>query len=404
MSCARAIAMWLAVVAPAVAFAQAPPADVTIDQAVTLYVERSPRVAAARATIDVTAADLVEARIYPNPSIALSTSGTVHGTPTSGETLEQGELDVPLLVGKRGYRVRAAERRVAAARAQVGVGEADGVREVRQRFVALLAAQERVVAMTLTVDETRKVRAIVAGRREAGAKSPYDLERTDLALATVESKLAEAAAEQLAAASELSAAVGIAGWAPHAVGEFRPASSAAATAVDVAHPALARARAAEAQAHAEEELAHAEARPTPSLVVSGYNTTGPAGVGITFGIQLPLPVFDRNQGAVARARAGERAAALDREATTIELGSAVERTARLLAARKDALAKFEADAMERLPRIRTMAEDAYRSGQGGIVELLDALDALSETRMRDIELIEAVLDSELALRAAATGR
>jgi outer membrane protein TolC len=51
-----------------------------------------------------------------------------------------------------------------------------------------------------------------------------------------------------------------------------------------------------------------------------------------------------------------------------------------------------------------MAEASYRSGQGGIVELLDALDAITEARLREIELVTAALDAELDVRAAAHGR
>src|SRR5260221_9622236 len=130
--------------------------DVTIDRAVELYRVRNPRLAVQRAAIDVTAADLVEARIYPNPTINASASSTVHGTATSGDTLEQGGLEVPLLIGKRGARERAAEHRIATTRADVATSEADGTLEVRRRFVALLAAQERVGAMTAALDEVRK--------------------------------------------------------------------------------------------------------------------------------------------------------------------------------------------------------------------------------------------------------
>ena len=73
-------------------------------------------------------------------------------------------------------------------------------------------------------------------------------------------------------------------------------------------------------------------------------------------------------------------------------------------ARRVAVAQFEADAIERLPRVRTMAEASYRAGQGSIVELLDALDAITEARLRDIELVAAALDAELDVRAAARGR
>src|SRR4051812_5484510 len=79
----------------------AQPTDVTMDQAVQLYREHSPKLAAARAGVAVTEADVVDARIYPNPSVSVGVGGTVHGTATSGDSIEQAEVDIPLLVGKR---------------------------------------------------------------------------------------------------------------------------------------------------------------------------------------------------------------------------------------------------------------------------------------------------------------
>jgi cobalt-zinc-cadmium efflux system outer membrane protein len=117
-----------------------------------------------------------------------------------------------------------------------------------------------------------------------------------------------------------------------------------------------------------------------------------------------LPLFDRNQGAIARARATAHQAELELAATSVELAGALDQATRDLAARRDALAHFQAGAMQRLTKIREMAEAAYRSGQGGIVELLDALDAITDARLRELELRATVADAELAVRRASRGR
>jgi cobalt-zinc-cadmium efflux system outer membrane protein len=68
------------------------------------------------------------------------------------------------------------------------------------------------------------------------------------------------------------------------------------------------------------------------------------------------------------------------------------------------VAQFEADAIARLPRVRAMAEASYRAGQGTIVELLDALDAITEARLHELELVTAAQGAALDVRAAALGR
>jgi cobalt-zinc-cadmium efflux system outer membrane protein len=402
-----AAAALAALASRAVAQPAAPPAEVTADQAVALYRERSPRLAASRAAIDVTAADLVDAGIYPNPTLSLNTTNIVQGQDTFGHSQELVGLDVPILIGgQRGHRADAARARIAARRAETVVDQAKAEIEIRRRFLALLAAQRKAAALAAALDDATAVRAIVAGRQQAGAKSPYELERSDLALAALASKHGEAVTDITAASGELAAAVGVAGWQPRAAGAFEPpvVAAAAGAAPGADHPELVAGVAAETAARNDEAVAHAEAIPTPSLQLQGFGTTDPQGLALTIGVAVPLPAFDRNQGAVARARAQQRAAELEHHATTSELSADLARAVAMERARRAAVAQFQADAIARLPRIRTMAEASYRAGQGGIVELLDALDAITEARLREIELVAAALDAELDVRAAEHGR
>ncbi len=403
---AAAIALGAALAAAAGAPAHAEaPAEVTADQAVALYRQTSPRLAASRAAIDVTAADLVDASLYPNPTLSINTTNIVQGQDTFGHSQNLVGVDVPILIGgQRGHRTRAAEARIAAKRAEVDVDQARAEIEIRRKFLALLAAQHKAEALAGALDDARAVRAIVAGRQQAGAKSPYELERTDLAVASLASKHDEALTDVTAASGALAAAVGIAGWQPRAAGPFEPPTVATIDQPAADHPGLLAGAAAQAAAQRDEAAAHADAIPTPSLQVQGFGTTDPEGIALTVGVAIPLPLFDRNQGAIARARAQHRAAELEHRATGAELAGDLARALAALALRCDAVARFRAGAIERLPRVRSMAEASYRSGQGGIVELLDALDAITEARLRDIELVGAALDAEIDVRAAARGR
>ncbi|HEX3766655.1 MAG TPA: TolC family protein [Kofleriaceae bacterium] len=410
MRAAVAVAVIAAVTGSAAAQPAEPPAggpvEVTADQAVALYRERSPRLAASRAAIDVTAADQVDAALYPNPTLSLSTTNIVQGQDTFGHSQELVGLDGPILIGgQRGHRGRAADARVAARRAELDADQGRAEIEIRRRFVALAAAQRKAAALATALDDARAVRAIVAGRQQAGAKSPYELERTDLALAALASRHDEALTDVTAASGALAAAVGVAGWQPRAAGPFEPpAAPAAAGAPGADHPELVAGAAAITAARRDETAAHAEAVPTPSLQLQSFGTTDPQGIALVIGVAIPLPVFDRNQGAIARARAQQRAAELDHRATGAELTAELARATAIEAVRCAAVARFRGDAIERLPRVRAMAEASYRSGQGGIVELLDALDAITEARLREIELIDAALDAEIEVRAAARGR
>ena len=119
---------------------------------------------------------------------------------------------------------------------------------------------------------------------------------------------------------------------------------------------------------------------------------------------MPLATSDRNQGQIARARAQEQAAQLEREADHAELAAQLDGATGVLAMRRDALSRYRSDMLARLPKVREMAESAYRSGQGGIVELLDAIDAITEAKLREVDLLAGIAEAQLAVRTAAAGR
>ncbi|HEY4180190.1 MAG TPA: TolC family protein [Kofleriaceae bacterium] len=401
----RIFVVLAALLASAVTSAAPAPDTITADQAVALYRERSTRLQAAKADVDIAQADVIGARIYPNPSIGLSTTNTVGGTDTIGHSQETLSLDIPILIGhQRGKREAAAKAHVESARVSVEADAASVELEIRHRVVALQAAQEKTTALGVAADDARKLREIVVGRTAAGASSAYAVQRIDLAIAALSSRVDEAKADELAASHAVGVAVGIADWAPHASAALAPAAAADEAAVDAMHPALALPQREQTAARADEETAHAEAVPTPSLQLAAFATTDPGGVAVTGGVAIPLPMFDRNQGAVAKAHAEARRAELELTARKDELSAALASSRDDLRVRRDALTKFQTDAVANLDKLRTMAEASYKNGQGGVVELLDALDAITEARMREIDLRAAVVDGEVSVRAAARGR
>lgn len=376
--------------------------DVTLDQAVALYRQHSPRLAANRAEIDVTAADLVDAHLYPNPELGLSTVHNAHGDTAGPQSQYQLDLSVPLLIGRqRARRETAARAHVAATKREVDAEQAEAELAIVDKFHDLLAAQERTQILAAALDDTRKVRDIVAGRSAAGASSAYAVERTDLELASLTSRLDSAHVTEQAASSALAIAIGTPAQPFHAVGTL---DATATPALDANHPLLATLHAELAAAHADEVRAHADAVPTPSLGVSAFTTNGPEGVAVVAGITVPLPLFDRNQGAVARARAEARRSELELAATETELGGELARATRELSLRREALARYQGDAMHRLTKVREMAEASFKNGQGGIVELLDALTAITDAKLQELELRQGVAEADLAVRRASKGR
>ena len=121
----------------------------------------------------------------------------------------------------------------------------------------------------------------------------------------------------------------------------------------------------------------------------------------SFGFSLPLPLFDRNQGALARAAAQNRAADSAARAGLDEARAEIENAALVLTRRRESLQAFEGAVTERIPVLRRMAEDAYREGSADVLELLDANRSLKDVELSRVQQLEAAKLAEEALVAAA---
>jgi cobalt-zinc-cadmium efflux system outer membrane protein len=142
------------------------------------------------------------------------------------------------------------------------------------------------------------------------------------------------------------------------------------------------------------------ARPDPEILFGYKRTTGFNT--LLGGVQISLPLRNRNQGAIAASLAETKAAELDRRAA--------EQSARhqIAAAQSEYQQKFQL-VTETLPRMRGQAEDTvqiaravYREGASDLLRLLDAERIALQTQLL---FIRSLTDYRLALvnLQAATG-
>jgi len=148
------------------------------------------------------------------------------------------------------------------------------------------------------------------------------------------------------------------------------------------------------------ERARRERWPVPSVLFGTAFTDKPYGNTLFTGFSVELPFFDRGQGGMARASAEQHAVLLKRELLLASTRQELERAVEVLKLRRETLAKFEHDVLETLPTLKQMAEDAYRLGKTGLLELLDSSRTRTEIKLNYLELlvneIEAELDTMMA--------
>ena len=116
------------------------------------------------------------------------------------------------------------------------------------------------------------------------------------------------------------------------------------------------------------------------MAITGANQAlAGRGNSLGFFMSTPLPLFDRNQGNVARAR--EEGGQADTRVRQLEQDIAVDvdLAAAQYAAADAALRMVEGDMLVQARDMRAITDYAYRRGEATLIEFLDAQRAYNET-------------------------
>ena len=402
------------------------PSVVTMEDALRIFRERGFDLLIAEAEIAAAQGDVAAARAIPNPQLSgsLGRSFGYDASACAGCSATAWAVGLTdpaaisdLLTGKRGLRADVARAALAAVRHS----RDDALRtlglQVRQAMLdAALQQAQRDLARELA-ESTERTRALDERRMRAGAISEAELARAEVA--ALEAQQGVDLAEQALRAALLQVSFLLGSRDPDA--EFaldpelleRPLPAELPTLDRLADEALGRrpdlrsAAAQEERARAATGLARRQALPDVALSAqyqqqgSGQNALQPPTV--TFGVQLPLPLFYRQQGEIARGEAevrAQRAAAEKLRAQAlvdVKLAWAAVDTNRRLVER------MRARLLERSRRTRDLVQVQYEKGAASLLELLDAQRVWAQTRA---EYLKDLHDFWLALFQldAAVGR
>jgi cobalt-zinc-cadmium efflux system outer membrane protein len=279
----------------------------------------------------------------------------------------------------------------------------DVLTETTKAFLKVLAAQEQLVLAEELVGVAEDVLASVSRRVKAGSTSPVEENRARVELETSRIDQDQISRALAAARKQLSAT-----W-----GGTTPAFSVAAGSIEDVHtpPSLEvlqtrveqtpiLARWASELDHRRAALEFERSRNTPNLSLGAgvryFRET--EGAAFVVELALPIPIFDRNQGAsmaavmrVRQAEEGRRATA-----TRIQAQLAVSHET-LLAAESEVLALRDRALPESETAFQT-AQDAYLRGSMRFTDVLDTKRLLFELKSRYFEALvryhSAVADIE----------
>jgi cobalt-zinc-cadmium efflux system outer membrane protein len=342
--------------------------------------------AAERAGIELAASELTAARQWANPELRFERErgrGALSQTEETGVVLAQ-TWDVS---GSRGLGRRAAELGVLAAEADAEAARAAIRVDVLRAFHEAVAGEARAAAARERAAALDGVAKLAMRRTDAGDLSGFEAQRIALVAQRARLERDERDAARKASRERLAAWVG-----PSARdADLQPgtvALPADASAVDAASNAEQRALQRHVGAAEAAERAALRWRIPISLGIGEKRLDSPGGSdrALLLEATVPLPLFDRNQAAVQRARA-------EAEQARARLAFADRRRqARLASARLDAhhlvnaASNYRDDLLPQARRLSGIAIRSFAEGEIDLVGLLETLDSEADAVERSIDL------------------
>ena len=345
----------------------------SLAKAIELALAGNPEVAAAKRQWEATEGQVLQGRSRPNPELAYSLEDTRSKTRT-----QSWQLNLPLeLGGKRAARTKAAEKTREQAQAQLAELQATVRANVAAAYFDVLTAQERLVLARDSAALAKSSTDTVSKRVAAGKVSPVEESKARVAEAGVRVELAQAASEQRNALSRLFALLGridapytvLEGKAENlpsvpSLADLQPLISSA--------PGVVLARIEVDRRKALTALEQSKRVPDVTVSVGMQRSNETQRNVLLFGVSVPLPVFDRNQGNLLEALKLEDKARDELQGASVRLHSEVAQARERLST---ITAEVQSLQQEVLPGAKSAYDAATIGFENGKFNFLEVLDA-----------------------------
>ena len=407
-------AFWALV--PTLALAQAPPAPVTItlDQATQMALQHNHNLLAARTTVQQSEAQEITANLRPNPTLFTDWEYLPLVHPNGASFLDylhdstEGDIGMSYLFErgkKRQHRLQAAKDATAVTRSQVADNERSLRFQVAQLFINVQLAQSTLDLAQGNLTSFEKTVEIGERQFKSGAISENDYLKIRLQLLQFQQDVDQAQLAKTQALSDLRQLLGYesvpADYAVTGAFDYQPLALTLADLQAKAvenRPDLRAAIQGVTAAGSQLELAKANGKVdvTGSLNYSHVNAIST----VTLNVSFPLPIFDRNQGEIARTRHAVTQAEQQREAARGQILTDVRDAFEALQTTDRVARYYRSSYLDVSQKNRDISEYAYRRGAASLLDFLDAERSYRATQLAWRQTIAAYLTALEQLRAA----
>jgi len=387
------------------------PVKITLDQAIQLALQQNHSLLANRTNVQQNLAQEVTANLRPNPTLFADWAYLPIVTPEGGwgtylHDLSEIDAGVSYTIergGKRARRLQAAKDTTTVTRSQVVDNERTLTFQVASDFINAQLANSMVDLAEQDLKSFRDTVGISESQFKAGGISENDYQKIKLQLLQFETDLQTAQLTRSQALADLRQQLGyeavpsnfdISGafeYQPLMVSldqlqakalENRPDLRAAVQGITAAKSQL--------------ELAKANGK--QDLGVTGNYSHVNAGNHVTFAVNIPLPIFDRNQGEIARTQVAITQARQQEAAARGQVLTDVKQAYDALVSSDRVAQLFRSTYLDVSQRSRDISEYSYRRGAGTLLDFLDAERSYRATQLAYRQAVATYLTAIEQLR------
>ena len=359
----------------------------SVQQAVEYSLQNNGDLKALREEKGVREAGKIRAGLYPNPVLEMDgTTGEFSGSPSENR-ISVGISQEFLTMGKRGRRLRVAEKELEGFDRQIDNSGRLLVEEVKATFYDLLLAEKKVELAERSIALNNQLLEVTKQRLEAGDIPELEVNLARVEVARSEGRKVDAERELYPAKARLLALMGLspdqgAGFSGSL--EVKPFTRSLLELKELALAKRPDVRALQVETvKGDAEIALARAGRIPNITAGlGYqreNTAIEVGGNdvkdrdnlIGLKLSIPIPLFDRNQAGIreAQARKGSAKNRYIFARTVVE--REVEAAYARLTTTEKSLSIYAKDIIPQLEENLKLVQEAYRLGEVGILTVIE---------------------------------
>lgn len=374
---------------------QAGPA-LNLDELINIGLNENAYVLASREQVSAAKGDATAARAYPNPEVGGQLGRSKERntlTPISGQVYNIAlaqPIEIPMV---RSSRIDAADEIVKATDANRQSFEDDTVARIKLAYYELLRREAEASAAQEDFTLTLQIRDRIALRHRVGESPRFDLIRADTEMLNARKNLDAAKLRVEQSRANLRLAVGhplpegwsVEGSLPNKI--TLPPKEKLKAELLARNPILMKTEA--EQRAAEHRLSMEKSMRLPKISLIAEREVDPTQQYARGGLVMTIPIWDLRSGQISKARAEATSARHQLNAQRLSFSESLEATYQLYQIASNQVRVLESELLSQAAAAQRIAESAYRYGERGILEWLDAQRTYRAARN---ELIAARFD------------